>query len=279
MIKRFFRFVFDVIGNSIKHDTTAYSAQCAFFMTISFIPLILLLLSLLKFLPFSSEVILSGIVSVFPGAAKELVKSILTESFNKSGAAVISITAVSTLWAASFGVFSVVDGLNKIFSASETRNFFKVRIMSMFYTLIFLIVLILCLLIFVFGNAITDAIEKNLAAGAGVATLIMSSRLLIGIILLTVLFLTMYVVVPNRKAKILLQLPGALVSAIGWIGFSYLFSYYYVNVSNYSYMYGSLSVMVFFMLWLFICIYILFLGAEINNCLEDKHERGLFMKK
>lgn len=275
MIKRFFRFVFDVMRSSIKNDTLAYSAQSAFFMTISFIPLIILLLSLLKFLPFSTDVILSGIISVFPGGAKELVKSVLTESFNKSGAAVISITAVSTLWAASLGVFSVVDGLSKIFSASRPRGVISGRIMSLFYTIVFLVILVLCLLLFVFGNIITD----RLTAGSGVAALFVSSRLFIGFIILTALFLTMYVIVPHRKTKLLTQLPGALVCAVGWIGFSYLFSYYYTDLSNYSYLYGSLSVIVFFMLWIFVCIYILFLGAEINNCMESRIEHNYLMKK
>lgn len=275
MIKRFFKFIFDVIRSSIKNNTLAYSAQSAFFMTISFIPLIILLLSLLKFLPFSTDVILSGIVSVFPGGAKELVKSVLTESFNKSGAAVISITAVSTLWAASFGVFSVVDGLNKIYTSSEPRGFIAGRIMSLFYTIVFLLMLILCLLLFVFGNTIAD----KLATGSGIAALLVSGRLFIGLVILTALFLTMYIVVPHRKTKIYVQFPGALVCSTGWIGFSYLFSYYYANVADYSYLYGSLSVMVFFMLWLFVCIYILFLGAEINNCMETRIERSYLMKK
>ncbi len=275
MIKRFFRFVFDVVRSSIKNDTMAYSAQSAFFMTISFIPLIILLLSLLKFLPFSTDVILSGIVSVFPGGAKELVKSVLTESFNKSGVAVISITAVSTLWAASFGVFSVVDGLSKVYVSSEPRGFLSGRIMSLFYTIVFLFIMLLSLLVFVFGNAIAD----RFAAGHGFASLLVSGRIFIGFIVLTAFFLTMYIIIPHRKTKFYIQLPGALVCSIGWIGFSYLFSHYYANVSNYSYIYGSLSVMVFFMLWLFICIYILFIGGEINNCMETRIENNYLTKE
>ncbi len=279
MIKKFFRFLFDVIGSSIKNNIVAYAAQSAFFMTISFIPLIILLISVINFLPVSNDVVLAGVVSVFPGGTKDLVSSFITESFNKSGAAVISITAVSTLWAASFGVFSVTAGLNKVFSASETRNFIRVRLVSMFYTIVFLFVMILCLLVFVFGNTIAENIEKNLPAGNGVATILMSSRLLIGIIVLTLFFLAVYVFVPNRKTKILTELPGALVCSLGWIGFSAIFSYYYENISNYSYLYGSLSAMVFFMLWLFVCIYIVFLGAEINNCLETRSERNFLFKK
>ncbi len=278
MIKKFFRFLFDVLGRSGKDNIMAYSAQCAFFMTISFIPLIILLISLLKFLPISDEMILSGAVSVFPGDTKELVSSLINESFHKGSAAVISITAISTLWAASFGVFSAVDGLNRVFATSETRNFIIVRIMSMFYTIVFLLLLIFCLILFVFGNTIADAIAANLSGGRGVATIIKSGKLGIGIFVLTLLFVIIYTIVPNRQTKFYTQLPGGIICSIGWVGASYLFSYYTKNVSNYSYLYGSLSAIVFFMLWLFICICILFIGAEINKCLEDRREYNFLMK-
>ncbi len=279
MIKRFLKFVFDVLGRANKDNIMAYSAQCAFFMTISFIPLIIMLISVIKFLPVSENVILEGAISVFPDGTKELVSSLVNESFHKGSAAVISITAVSTLWAASFGIFSVVDGLNKVFSVNETRNFIVVRVMSMFYTIVFLLLLIFCLLLFVFGNTIADAAAAHLHGGIAVAALIRSGKLGIGVLVLALLFLILYVIVPNRKTKIFTQLPGALLGAAGWVGFSYLFSYYAKNVANYSYLYGSLSAIVFFMLWLFICIYILFLGAEVNKSVEDKREHSFLMKK
>ena len=279
MIKKFFRLVFEVVNGSLKDNIGAFSAQSAFFMTISFIPLIMLFLSLLKFIPIPVDLIIQGAVSVFPGGAKELVSSFINETFEKSDAAVISITAVSTLWAASIGVFSLIKGLNKVYHTDETRNYFVVRVMSMFYTLIFLIILVLCLLLFVFGNTITEAIEKLLPHGFGEAALILSGRFLVGTIVLGVLFLLIYTIVPNRKTKFLTQIPGAIVSALGWLAFSWVFSFYYENMADYSYLYGSLSVMVFFMLWLFICIYILFIGAEINKCIEDRTERNFLLKK
>lgn len=279
MIKKIFRLIFEVANGSFKDNIGAFSAQSAFFMTISFIPLIMLFLSLLKFIPLPVDLIISGVVSVFPGGAKELVSSLINESFDKSDAAVISITAVSTLWAASIGVFSLVKGLNKVYHTDETRNYFAVRIMSMLYTMLFLVILVLCLLLFVFGNTITEAIEKTLPHGFGVAALILSGRFLIGMVILSGLFLLIYTIVPNRKTKFSTQIPGAVISSLGWVGFSGIFSFYYENMANYSYLYGSLSVMVFFMLWLFICIYILFIGAEINKYIEDMTERKFLLKK
>lgn len=233
----------------------------------------MMLMSILKFLPVSQTDMLGHIVSVFPGGTKELISSFLTESFEKSGVAVISITAVSTLWASSIGVFSVVKGLNRVFGTDETRNIFVLRIVSIFYTLMIMIMLILCLGIFVFGNTITELLQNSLPKAFGIAVIILSVRKIVGIAVLSVLFLLLYTIIPNRKTNFAMQIPGALLSGCGWVGFSYVFSYYYENIANYSYLYGSLSVMVFFMLWLFVCIYILFVGAEVNKCIEERVER------
>lgn len=276
MIKKLFKFIFDIIRSSKKSDLGAYSAQSAFFMTISIIPFIMLLISIAKFLPGSEERLLSNVVEVFPGSARTLIASFMKETFQKSGAAVISITAVYTLWVASMGVFSVVKGLNRVFCTSETRNYFRVRIMSMFYTLAVLILLVLCLGLFVFGDT-TIEILKNSVGGSDL--LIKVFRTIGGTIILSMFFLVMYVVVPNRKTKIVTQLPGAIISALCWVGFSTLFSAYYESMNTFSFLYGSLAVMVFFMLWLFICIYILFIGAAINKNIEDRTEYSYLMEK
>lgn len=270
--------MFDVIKNCIKDDIGAYSAHAAFFVTVSFIPFIMLLLSMIRFFPLEEASALRQIVSVFPRGTRDLVSSFITESYSKSGTALMSITAVTTLWSASIGVYSLVRGLNLVFCEDETRNYFVVRFMSMIYTLLIMALFILCLVFFVFGNTIVEGISHFVPWMFRFAPIILSVRLIVGVVVLWIFFLIMYTVIPVRKTKLLSQLPGALISAVGWVGFSTVFSYYYENIANYSYVYGSLSVLVFFMLWLFICIYILFVGAEINKCIEERMERAALLR-
>ena len=79
-------------------------------------------------------------------------------------------------------------------------------------------------------------------------------------------------------------IPGALFSALGWLVFSYAFSIYIDNFSNMTYMYGSLTAVVIMMFWIYFCIYIFFIGAEINKKMypetEAKHfdSRNLIIK-
>ena len=176
------------------------------------------------------------------------------------------------------GVFPVVNGLNRIFCGNDGFKYIGKRIMSMLYTVVVLVIFVLCLVLFVFGNTTAEILQST-ASGSGFAIIIMGMRKFIGVLALSLFFLAMYVIVPDRKAKVMTQIPGAFISGIGWVGFSYLFSLYYENMSTFSFLYGSLSVIVFFMLWLFVCIYILFIGAEINKCIENRLEHISLMKK
>ncbi len=264
MIKKLLKFVFNIIRGSKEDDIGAYSAQSAFFMTISVIPFIMLLISFIKFLPISQAQLLSYVVDIFPGAAKGLIASVIDEVFRTSGVAVISITAVSVLWAASLGVYSVAKGLNRVFLSNEAPNFLRTRLMSLVYTLALLVVLVLCLGLFVFGGAIEEIVKTALSHPAP-ALLFLGLRRIIGVVVLSLFFLLMYMVVPNRKTRLFTQLPGSVLSGVGWVGFSYVFSFYYENIASFPFLYGSLAALVFFMLWIFICIYILFIGAEVNK--------------
>lgn len=238
----------------------------------------MLLIATLRFLPFTQQEIISETISIFPSAAKSLVTSFLSEAYQKSDIALISITAISALWAASIGVFTVAHGLNRVYCADETRNYFVIRILSIGYTVVLLLMIILCLGIFVFGNTITESLREVLPTAFGIAIVVMSLRKITGVIILALFFAFTFTCVPNRKVKFMMQLPGALLSAVGWVLFSSIFSYYYEHMSRYSYLYGSLSVLVFFMLWLFFCIYILFVGAEVNRTIEERVKSAKLMK-
>ena len=91
---------------------------------------------------------------------------------------------------------------------------------------------------------------------------------------------------PNRKSNIFYEFPGALLASVGWIVFSYGFSFYIDHMANFSVMYGSLTAIVLLLLWVYFCMYILFIAAELNykirnyvaKKIDDKRMRRKAMK-
>lgn len=262
-----------LFGKKMQDDhIPAYSAQAAFFIIISFFPFIMLIISIIKYLPITESSMLLFFSRLFPSGVSSMVVSIVNNIYiTDSSMTLISITAVSTLWSAGKGFLSIMTGLNKVFSIKETRGYLYLRVTSAFYTLIFAIMVIATMILFVFGNLLYIWIEKKVPILADMALLIISVRTIIGLITLVIFFVLIYLFIPNRKAKVMEEIPGALISAAGWMGFSYAFSYYIDNFSNFSATYGSLTVIVLFMLWMYFLMYILFIGAQFNRLLEDKH--------
>lgn len=271
MVKSTFRLI-GLLSRKLRDDhITAFSAQAAFFIIISFFPFIMLLLSIIQFFPIEESSMLKLFTQIFPTAVNSLIVSIITEIYDTAASStVISVTALTTLWSAGKGFLAIMKGLNSVYEIKETRPYLLTRAMSALYTLIFAIMLIASMILFVFGNRLYFWIEHKFPVLLDTALVIISLRTIIGLITLLIFFLVIYTVIPNRKFKIMRQFPGALICAAGWMGFSYAFSYYIDNFSNYASMYGSLTAIVLFMLWMYFCMYMLFLGAEFNLLLENK---------
>ena len=118
--------------------------------------------------------------------------------------------------------------------------------------------------------AMRPGMTEHLPMVARVTSSIMGMRTLITTGVLALLFLVLYKCIPNRKASFKSQCPGALISSLAWSIFSLAFSMYLDIALAASNMYGSLTMIVFIMIWMYFCMWILLIGAEINAYFEDK---------
>lgn len=260
---------------SIKDDSIgAYSAQAAFFVVTSAFPLVMLLLTLIKYLPYFSNGAPVMQFDMLPKEVNAFITDMVYEIIDKSSRAVLSVSAVTALWSASKGVYSIMLGLTAAYSIKESRNYIKLRLLSVLYTVLLLVVLIAALGFLVFGNSIYHALINYLPIAAENMMIISQGiKWLLGFCVLVFFFEAMYIIVPNRKSTIFRELPGAMVSAVGWVAFSYLYSFYIDNFSNYANVYGSLTAVVLLMLWLYFCMYIMLFGAEVNVAWNETYKR------
>ena len=267
MLRSVLRLIRAFIQKINNDGISALSAHAAFFVIISFFPFVMFLLTLLSYLPFFTETLTTVKLDLLPGAVSTLILQAFTELSDRANGTILSVTVIIALWSASRGVLSVMRGLNSIHSIRETRNYVFTRIMAALYTVVFALLLLVMMLIFVFGNQLTLWLTECFPLLGEFALLIISLRTAVGIAVLIFFFLIIFIFLPNRKTGILRELPGAVLTAAGWVGFSFLFSFYVDNLSNYTAIYGSLTAIVLCMLWLYACMYILFIGAEINAIL------------
>lgn len=257
-------------------NLTAYAAQSAFFVFISIFPFLMLFLNFLKYIPiFSGESFDNWALDFLSPQIGELLKGIVAEAQDYGSGALISITTAAALWACSKGVLGIVYGLNSIYKTTEKRGYIQLRIVSVIYTVGLIAALAVVLLLMVFGNRILDLILMEFPVMNSLANAVRAIRWLVTFGILILFFLFLYTIIPERKTKFKNELPGAVVSAVGWIGFSVLYSFYIDNFGNQSKVYGSLTAIVLFLLWMYTCMIILFVGAEINDMLRDYDFPGI----
>ena len=192
MLNYYFSYIRKFLIKLREDSISAFAAQAAFFIILSFFPFVMFLLTLLNYLPVSAEDLLALLSGIFPTQITSAFQTILSELAKKASGAVLSVTAVAALWSASRGMLALVRGLNAVYGHKETRNYFLIRFVAMLYTLGFAVLLIATLLLLVFGNRIYAFIIKSLPFLGDLAMFIMSIRFLVTIAILTVFFLLIY---------------------------------------------------------------------------------------
>ena len=244
---------------------TVYAGQTAFFMMLSFFPFLLFFFSLLNLTPMSEADFLAWSKDIMPAALQDAMQEFTDEVYGISGGTVTA-TIIAALWMSSKSFLSLQKGLNSMYRTQETRNYFLLRLHAVLYSLAFAVILIAMLALMVFGQKIAAAIFPNTKW----ASTLISWRVLIVIPILFFFFMLLYFILPNRKQKIRKQVPGALLAAAGWIGFSYAFSIYVNRFNNYASFYGAMTTVALVMVWLYGCMYVLFLGGMVNSILEKQ---------
>ncbi|MCR4897511.1 MAG: YihY/virulence factor BrkB family protein [Lachnospiraceae bacterium] len=245
-------------------DIPSYAASASFFLILSFVPMIALICGILPYTPLTEDFLLRVVLEWSPDAMDGVLDSIIRQVY-ESSAGIVTISIFATLWSAGKGVMALVQGLNRINHVKEQRNMLVIRLWSCFYTTILLLGLVLSLVVLVFGDRLLERVRSVYPSVVQpLIDLVMRPRALYAVLLLTFVFAALYRFLPNAKLKYREQLPGALLAAIMWTVFSYVFSLYVSN-SKYLSLYGSMTTLVITMLWLYGCMYLFLVCAYLNR--------------
>lgn len=254
-----------------RDHVSVYAAQAGFFIIISCVPFIMLLTSMLQYIvPLSQQELGDLAMEILPVAFHSYIDRIIHELYTQTSVSLVSVTAISILWAASKSIYALMQGLNEIYRTAETRNGIVVRFSALLNTLLMIVILVVTLLLMVFGKQLHALIVDAFPVVSPVLDVLIYFRSLWCVLLMVLGFSLMYKVLPNVKTGFWNQLPGALFTTVGWLVYSFFYSYYIENFSNFSVTYGSLAAIVFMMLWLYFCMKILLIGGELNMWLAEK---------
>ena len=247
-----------------------HAAYAAYFIVLSLFPGLLLVLSLLRYTGFQVEN-LTELIGVFlPSALMDSVEELVFSTYRNSTGAVVGLSAVTTLWSASRGIYGLLRGLNAIYDVSEDRGYLYTRSISVVYTFAFFLVLLLTLVLHVFGNTIINFLTMVDNEVLIFLIDLIDLRFFLLLILQSLIFTVMFMALPNKRNSFLGSLPGGVLSSLGWLVFSDIFSIYVENFYSYANIYGSVCAIALSLLWLYCCLSILFYGGALNHFLNEQ---------
>lgn len=245
-------FVHTLIQKLKEDKITHYCAYVSFYATISFIPFFVSVLILLgKSIHASGGDIAVFLSDNIPQNIYKLILYLVTDVMKEDRISLLSFPPVTLLWSSSRAITALSEALDCIYNVKSDKGFVKRNIDGLYRTLAFVtaiaVVLTLC------GSFTASRFLQTVK-------LPLTFIVLIGI----------YTFLPSVRQKAKAQLLGAGFATLGWALFSFAFSLYLEHFTDKSYVYGGLSSLIVLLLWIYFCVMILFIGAEINNLLLCK---------
>lgn len=270
-IIKIYKKINEFINQMGKDHVSEYSAQCAYYTILSFIPFAIILITLIQYTSITQQNLFEAISKVIPSSMNELVLGIVQEVYSKS-IGTISISIIFILWSAGRGLYALTKGIREVYKieGEKKENYFILRFKAILQTIVFILLITLGLALLVFGNSFISIIQEYFGAFlefTGVSAILTQ----IGFIFITfIIFLSIYKFMPKHKVTFKSQIYGAIFGAIVLNVISFIFSIYLDVFKGFSITYGSLTTLILVMMWTYACFYTVFLGAEINKQLAHR---------
>jgi membrane protein len=265
-----FRLFLDALKRFNGDHCFLLSSGVAFALLLCIIPLLLLLLALIgTFLVSDQEVLnhLSGYLKdMFPSLDPRIRKSILKIMQDRRIVGILGIGGL--LWTSTWVFSSLGSALNIIFRVERGRSLLRGKAIDLF--MLFLAGTLL-LMSMALSSVITllqgYLFEVPLDIGFIFHPIL---KYLIPFLFTFCMFFLIYKIAPNKRIHSVIALKATLVASILWEVAKQLFGWYILHLGRFSVLYGSLSTLAIFLLWIYYTSAIFLFGGEIASLLEQE---------
>jgi membrane protein len=223
----------------------------------SFFPLLLVVAALVRLLPVHHVIrqLMDSAAQLLPGEAERVVRDTLRQIITGGGhRGLISLGALTALWAGSTGLATVMSMLNVVYRVRDERPWWQRRALAVLLTVVFAAGLVVATLLLMVNARLRPA----LGPAGGVLTSV------VPVILVLVAVDLVYFAAPAGRRAWHWPTPGAVTFAALWLAMSFGLRLYVAHFANYDVMYGAIGGVILFLLWLFLTSVVLLLGAEVN---------------
>lgn len=267
------------LAASVSDRVSLTAAGCAFYATLALFPAISILISIygLALNPWNVEQQLRAVQTLLPPPAYELIAERVHHLVAQPRARLsfgLGVSTLITFWSAATGTKSVIAALNLAYGTHERRSILQFQLVGFGLTMSAILVAVLGIAVLVFLPAwlrVLGILQYHtrivLLHLAGLAMLVGFATLSIGLL---------YRFGPSHRTGSKRRIaPGALLATMVWLAASGLLDFYIDHIGSFGATYGPIGAVIGVMLWFFVSVYAVLLGAELNAQLEAYGHPGV----
>jgi membrane protein len=244
--------------DEVVHRAAALSYASLF----SCFPLLLFVVALVSLVPVHHVIrqLMDSLAQVLPDEAASAIRGTLRQVIANGGRrGLISLGAVSALWAGSTGMATVMSMLNVVYRVHDERPWWMRRAIAMALTVLLAAFLIAATLLIMLGERV--AVALGIASGV-LTTLVPVVLVLFGVDVV-------YYIAPAGPRHWRWLTPGSVTFTGLWLAMSFGLRTYVANFATYDVTYGAIGGVILLLLWLFLTSIVLLIGAEVNKVIAE----------
>lgn len=265
-------------SNTVEHEIGKSAAALTYYLLFAMFPILIFINSLLGMLNWNVTAISNVLLPVLPREVVSMLEAYLTYIRGESSSVLLWFSLAFSVWFPLRAVRSLTNDVRLAYQLGKPANPVGYALRQMVFTLVFLVIVTLTLLLCVLGGRFLSAAAGWLKLGqrlripaSGLNLWQYFRFLLLGALMFLILVL-LYTVAQDKRPPIRTLLPGIALSLVSWLVISMGFSLYVENFGKYSIIYGALGTVIVLLIWLYMTSFLLILGAEFNAALAQAGE-------
>ncbi|WP_420805036.1 YihY/virulence factor BrkB family protein [Lacticaseibacillus brantae] len=250
-------------------DLGTSAASLAYYALLSLFPMFLVVGNLLPLLQINYQTVSDYVGQIVPSNIMDWLEPVIQNLLQNGSGGVLSIGAITTLWAASLGINGLKISFNKAYGVPPAQNFLVQRLLSMLLTFLLILVVGAVLVAFAFGQQFLEWLNATFKISDAWLHTFLAWRWPVTLLVLFAAIMFLLYFLPNVRIRLWTVIPGTVLTTVGWIVLAQSFSWYMRNFGTRYSSYGTMGTFIILLLWLNFSAWILIVGAVINSLVAE----------
>ena len=262
------RFILDVAGVYFDKNVGRAAAELAYFLILSFFPVLICLNAIIGTLHLDVVSILENASIIIPEAALTVLTEYVRYITSNQSTTLLIGGIIMTLFPASAAIRSLMNIMDEIYGRKSYTGLWQI-VASVAFSVLFLLTIYLSLVVVLTGNWFFHLLEDFIHRFPRFSHLTLPwqwqwMRFVILFCLVMTFVMLLYRATAPREKPRPPVIFGAFLASVALVASSVIFSFFIGLSSRYSLVYGSLASVVILLVWLYLLGNILILGNCFN---------------